>query len=96
MQCLQDQHLDPVFISIDDMNMEREQTINQILVVMDGFDAIPCIITLAARNRADILDKGMLRPSQFYRNISVHLPGKNHFRKLLKLNPDKSSNGSRR
>jgi len=55
-------------------NDEREQTINQILVEMDGFDGNPGIITMAATNRVDILDKAMLRPGRFDRKITVDLP----------------------
>ena len=63
---------------------------------MDDFDGIPGIITMAARNHADILDKGMLRLGLFDRNIYAHLPGKNHLRNLLTFNPNKSSNGRQR
>jgi len=55
-------------------NDEREQTINQILVEMDGFDGNPGIITIAATNRADVLDKALLRPGRFDRKITVDLP----------------------
>merc|ERR1712176_1726285 len=55
-------------------NDEREQTINQILVEMDGFDGSPGIITIAATNRADVLDAALLRPGRFDRKITVDLP----------------------
>eukprot|EP00568_Trieres_chinensis_P009489 CAMPEP_0183298456 /NCGR_PEP_ID=MMETSP0160_2-20130417/5466_1 /TAXON_ID=2839 ORGANISM="Odontella Sinensis, Strain Grunow 1884" /NCGR_SAMPLE_ID=MMETSP0160_2 /ASSEMBLY_ACC=CAM_ASM_000250 /LENGTH=401 /DNA_ID=CAMNT_0025460491 /DNA_START=166 /DNA_END=1368 /DNA_ORIENTATION=+ len=55
-------------------NDEREQTINQILVEMDGFDGNPGIITIAATNRVDILDNALLRPGRFDRKITVDLP----------------------
>jgi len=55
-------------------NDEREQTINQILVEMDGFDGNPGIITLAATNRVDILDEALLRPGRFDRKVAVDLP----------------------
>uniref|UniRef100_A0A6S9BBK1 AAA+ ATPase domain-containing protein n=1 Tax=Ditylum brightwellii TaxID=49249 RepID=A0A6S9BBK1_9STRA len=55
-------------------NDEREQTINQILVEMDGFDGNPGIITIAATNRVDILDAALLRPGRFDRKITVDLP----------------------
>merc|ERR1712085_9092 len=55
-------------------NDEREQTINQILVEMDGFDGNPGIITIAATNRADVLDAALLRPGRFDRKITVDLP----------------------
>merc|ERR1719223_1826220 len=55
-------------------NDEREQTINQILVEMDGFDGNPGIITIAATNRVDVLDQALLRPGRFDRKITVGLP----------------------
>lgn len=55
-------------------NDEREQTINQLLVEMDGFDGNPGIITIAATNRVDILDQALLRPGRFDRKITVDLP----------------------
>ena len=55
-------------------NDEREQTINQILVEMDGFDGNPGIITIAATNRVDILDQALLRPGRFDRKVEVNLP----------------------
>ena len=55
-------------------NDDREQTINQILVEMDGFDGNPGIITIAATNRVDVLDQALLRPGRFDRKITVDLP----------------------
>merc|ERR1719287_957 len=55
-------------------NDEREQTINQILVEMDGFEGNPGIIPIAATNRVDILDQALLRPGRFDRKITVDLP----------------------
>jgi len=55
-------------------NDEREQTINQILVEMDGFDGNQGIITIAATNRVDVLDAALLRPGRFDRKITVDLP----------------------
>ena len=55
-------------------NDEREQTINQLLTEMDGFDVNTQIVVLAATNRADILDEALLRPGRFDRKISVALP----------------------
>merc|ERR1712087_149673 len=55
-------------------NDEREQTTNQILVEMDGFDGNPGIITIAATNRVDILDQALLRPGRFDRKVTVDLP----------------------
>jgi cell division protease FtsH len=55
-------------------NDEREQTVNQILVEMDGFDGNPGVITIAATNRIDILDQALLRPGRFDRKVTVNLP----------------------
>merc|ERR1712157_604861 len=55
-------------------NDEREQTINQILVELDGFEGNPGIITIAATNRVDVLDQALLRPGRFDRKITVDLP----------------------
>jgi len=55
-------------------NDEREQTINQILVELDGFEGNQGVITMAATNRVDILDQALLRPGRFDRRITVELP----------------------
>ena len=55
-------------------NDEREQTLNQLLVEMDGFDSNSGIIILAATNRADVLDPALLRPGRFDRQIYVNVP----------------------
>ncbi len=55
-------------------NDEREQTLNQLLVEMDGFETNSGIIVLAATNRADVLDPALTRPGRFDRQIYVHLP----------------------
>ncbi len=55
-------------------NDEREQTLNQLLVEMDGFDAREGVIVLAATNRADILDPALLRPGRFDRRVTVQPP----------------------
>jgi ATP-dependent metalloprotease FtsH len=55
-------------------NDERDQTLNQLLVELDGFDARKAIVVLAATNRVDILDKALLRPGRFDRRITVSMP----------------------
>ncbi|MGZ3183893.1 MAG: ATP-dependent metallopeptidase FtsH/Yme1/Tma family protein, partial [Telluria sp.] len=55
-------------------NDEREQTLNQLLVEMDGFEATSGTIVIAATNRADVLDKALLRPGRFDRQVMVGLP----------------------
>lgn len=55
-------------------NDEREQTLNQLLVEMDGFEANEGIIVLAATNRSDVLDPALMRPGRFDRQIYVHIP----------------------
>merc|ERR1719440_1757210 len=55
-------------------NDEREQTLNQILTEMDGFEGSSGVIVVAATNRADILDQALLRPGRFDRRVQVGLP----------------------
>jgi cell division protease FtsH len=64
-------------------NDEREQTINQLLVEMDGFDTQTEVIVLAATNRADTLDEAVLRPGRFDRKIQVSLPGRDGRERIL-------------
>ena len=64
---------------------EREQTLNQILVEMDGFDTDDSVILLAATNRADVLDKALLRPGRFDRQIVVDVPGLDGREAILKI-----------
>ncbi|MCB9806146.1 ATP-dependent zinc metalloprotease FtsH [Candidatus Nomurabacteria bacterium] len=81
-------HVAPAIIFIDEIdavgrargsghgggNDEREQTLNQILVEMDGFEANEKIIVMAATNRPDVLDPAILRPGRFDRRVTIDLP----------------------
>ncbi len=64
---------------------EREQTLNQILTEMDGFDARTHVVVLAATNRSDVLDPALLRPGRFDRRIVVQPPDKNGRAEILKI-----------
>src|SRR6187200_3368411 len=64
---------------------EREQTLNQLLVEMDGFEAKDNVILIAATNRPDILDPALLRPGRFDRQIVVDRPDRNGRRKILEV-----------
>ena len=64
---------------------EREQTLNQLLVEMDGFDVRGGVILIAATNRPDVLDPALLRPGRFDRQISVDAPDLNGREQILKV-----------
>lgn len=64
-------------------NDEREQTLNQILVEMDGFEPTEKVIVMAATNRADVLDSALLRPGRFDRRIIIDLPDRSERREIL-------------
>ena len=66
-------------------NDEREQTLNQILVQMDGFEANEGVIVIAATNRADILDPALTRPGRFDRQVFVNLPDVKGREQILKV-----------
>ncbi|MDR5170871.1 ATP-dependent zinc metalloprotease FtsH [Methylobacillus sp. Pita2] len=66
-------------------NDEREQTLNQMLVEMDGFEANSGVIVIAATNRADVLDKALLRPGRFDRQVMVGLPDIRGREQILKV-----------
>jgi cell division protease FtsH len=64
---------------------EREQTLNQILVEMDGFEQGQNVIVLAATNRADVLDPALLRPGRFDRRVNIGLPDRRDREAILKV-----------
>src|SRR3954468_8699220 len=66
-------------------NDEREQTLNQILTEMDGFETGDTVIVLGATNRAEILDQALLRPGRFDRRVTVPPPDKDGRRKILEV-----------
>jgi cell division protease FtsH len=66
-------------------NDEREQTLNQILTEMDGFESGDTVIVLGATNRAEILDSALLRPGRFDRRVTVPAPDKDGRRKILEV-----------
>merc|ERR1719159_1400809 len=66
-------------------NDEREQTLNQILTEMDGFDGNAGVIVIAATNRADVLDAALLRPGRFDRRVPVDLPDRDGRLAILKV-----------
>lgn len=70
-------------------NDEREQTLNQLLTEMDGFDASKGVVILAATNRPDSLDPALLRPGRFDRRIPVELPDLKGREKILKVHAKK-------
>ncbi len=70
---------------LGNVNDEREQTLNQLLVEMDGFDEHHEIIVLAATNRPDVLDPALLRPGRFDREVTVGLPDKRGREGILKI-----------
>ena len=66
-------------------NDEREQTLNQLLAEMDGFESNDGVLVIAATNRKDVLDAALLRPGRFDRIIMVALPDKNSRKDILKV-----------
>ncbi len=66
-------------------NDEREQTLNQLLVEMDGFEGNEGVIVIAATNRADVLDNALLRPGRFDRQVTVGLPDIRGREQILKV-----------
>jgi cell division protease FtsH len=66
-------------------NDEREQTLNQILVEMDGFEPNEKVIVMAATNRPDVLDPALLRPGRFDRRVTLDLPDRSDREEILKI-----------
>ena len=66
-------------------NDEREQTLNQILVEMDGFEPNEKVIVMAATNRPDVLDPALLRPGRFDRRVTLDLPDRKDRREILEI-----------
>ena len=71
--------------NITGSNDERENTLNQLLTEMDGFGTNTSVIVLAATNRADILDKALMRPGRFDRSIYVDLPDLNERKEIFQV-----------
>ena len=74
-------------------NDEREQTLNQLLVEMDGFEQNEGVIVMAATNRPDVLDSALLRPGRFDRQIVIHLPDVRAREEILKIHARKKPMG---
>jgi len=70
-------------------NDEREQTLNQILVEMDGFEPNEKVIVMAATNRPDVLDPALLRPGRFDRRVTIDNPDRNDREEILKIHARK-------
>jgi cell division protease FtsH len=99
---MQAKHASPAILFIDEIDAvgrqrgagmgggsdEREQTLNQILVEMDGFDRDTRVIVLAATNRPDILDPALLRPGRFDRRVILDLPDMNDREAILQLHSE--------
>lgn len=66
-------------------NDEREQTLNQILVEMDGFEPTEKVVVMAATNRPDVLDPALLRPGRFDRRVTIDLPDRNDREEILRI-----------
>ena len=74
-------------------NDEREQTLNQILVEMDGFETNEKVIVMAATNRPDVLDPALVRPGRFDRRVMIDLPDRKDREEILKIHARKKPFG---
>ncbi|HTX13431.1 MAG TPA: ATP-dependent zinc metalloprotease FtsH [Solirubrobacteraceae bacterium] len=72
-------------ISVTGANDEREQTLDQILTEMDGFEPSQAVVVIGATNRAEILDQALLRPGRFDRRVAVQPPDRNGRQKILEV-----------
>jgi cell division protease FtsH len=72
-------------VSVTGANDEREQTLNQILTELDGFEPVQAVIVLAATNRPEILDPALLRPGRFDRRVGVQAPDRVGRRQILEV-----------
>jgi cell division protease FtsH len=72
-------------VSIAGSNDEREQTLNQILTEMDGFESVEAVVVLAATNRGEILDPALLRPGRFDRRVAVQSPDRLGRQQILEV-----------
>ena len=74
-------------------NDEREQTLNQILVEMDGFEPAEKVVVMAATNRPDVLDSALLRPGRFDRRVTIDLPDRRDREAILEIHARKKPLG---
>ena len=72
-------------VSVSGSNDEREQTLDQILTELDGFESAEAVVVLAATNRPDVLDSALLRPGRFDRRVAVQPPDRTGRREILEV-----------
>jgi cell division protease FtsH len=72
-------------VAVSGANDEREQTLDQILTEMDGFESSEAVVVLAATNRPDVLDSALLRPGRFDRRVAVQAPDRQGRREILEV-----------